>query len=159
MPGMKGKCHFLIVHSVLPVLAGGTIYLCWRSPTMLMFRWFSYLGLDAAVEHLRSFAAPAAGYVPGWVLFSSPDALWVYALTAFTASLWLGVEHHGPRLAWLSAGLIFGAGGELGQLFGLVPGTFDTIDFALCLLAFAGALAATKSNLKKGRLAQAATTP
>lgn len=38
-----------------------------------------------------------------------------------------------PRLV---SGLVLGGGGELGQLAGVVPSTFDVVDLAMVALAF-----------------------
>jgi hypothetical protein len=152
---LKGKRSFLTLHSVLPVLTGGAIYVCWRAQSILMFAWFRRIGLAPLIIRLRDFSAPAGPFLPRWVLFSLPDALWIYALTAFLASFWLNVGNHKLRLAWLSVGFVLGAGAEFGQLVGVVHGTFDPADFFLCLTAFVSALVITQNNLKKGRFTQA----
>jgi hypothetical protein len=157
VPHLRSKISFLTLHAVLPVLIGGVIYVCWRAQSILMFAWFRQIGLDPLIIRLRNFSAPAMSFLPSWFLFSLPDALWVYALTAFLANSWLKVNHQKLRFAWLSVGFILGAGAELGQLVGVVPGTFDLVDFFLCLTAFVSALVITQNNLKKGRLTQAYT--
>jgi hypothetical protein len=156
---LKSKTSFLVLNSVLPLLVGGMIYVCWRGDGLLMFDWFRRAGLDAWVVQLRAAAAPAGSLMPRWVVFSLPDALWVYAMTAFLAATWLDADRRAFRVGWISLACLLGAGAEVGQLAGVVPGTFDPADFSLCLLAFAGALTAAHYYFRKGCLTQALTTP
>lgn len=128
----------LLVHVVLPVIAGAAIYVLWRAPSLLVFRWLDLVGADQFAHLARGAASPARPLLPSWVLFTLPDALWVYALTACLSRIWRG-SRGASRVAWLSVGPVLGVGSELGQLAGVVPGTFDVVD--LCAAAAAAALA------------------
>jgi hypothetical protein len=130
--------HFTL-NVLLPIIAGGLIYLCWRDPNLLMFRWISALGLQTVVGHLRLAVSVNPGTLPHWFLYSLPDGLWVYALTAIMVQIWRESVKTWPRLFWISLGLVIGAGSELGQLAGVVPGTFDLFD--LCFSIFAAVAA------------------
>ena len=127
---------FLLAHVALPIFIGGMIYVCWRVDHLFMFAWFDGLGLTPAVESVRELAAPARGYVPDWVLFSVPDGTWVYACVAFFGRLW----RDGPlwaQVLWIGMGPALAIGGELGQIPGWVPGTWDWVD-TVCYVVAAG---------------------
>lgn len=123
-------------HVAAPVALGAAIYLLWRAPHLRMFGWAGAVGADGMVGRLRMMGEGARGAVPDLVLFSLPDALWVYALTAALALVWRA--RRGPAaLAWMSLGPLLGVASELGQLAGAVPGTFDPADVLLGTLAAA----------------------
>jgi hypothetical protein len=128
-----------VLHVVLPVLLGAAVYVLFRSPTLRVFQWLDALGLGGLVPAARAWARPIGEHLPGWLLFSAPDGLWVYGLTACLALVWRGEPGRGRR-AWLCVGLALGAGGEVGQWMGLVPGVFDGADLLLCLAAWGAAL-------------------
>ena len=99
-----------------------------------MFRWAELLGCSDLVQALRLSAAPLKDQLPGWVLFSFPDAAWVYSATAAYLSIWRGARS-AEAVFWVLLAGSLGIGGELGQMAGLVPGTFDPVDLASMLFA------------------------
>lgn len=115
------------MHVALPVAIGAGIYVLWRTQRLPVFDWLTWAGFSGVVEWLRQ-VAPAASALPDWVIFTLPDALWVYAVTACAALIWVDAPGTWARRFWLSGGLVMGAGSELGQAFGIVPGTFDPHD-------------------------------
>jgi len=132
LPGVT--VGYLAVHVLLPIFIGGMIYVCWRVDHLFMFRWFDTLGLTPAVEACRAFAMPARPYIPDWILFSVPDGTWVYACVAFFGRLW----RQGPlwaQVLWIGLGPAMAIGGELGQIPGWVPGTWDWVDFVCYVVA------------------------
>jgi hypothetical protein len=134
-----------LLHVALPVLLGAAIYVLFRSPRLRVFGWLRAAGLGDAVPAARAWAGPAAEHLPSWLLYSAPDGLWVYGLTACLALVWRGAPGRARR-AWLCAGVVLGAGGELGQLAGRVPGVFDPADLLLCLLVGAAAIVLNPSG-------------
>jgi hypothetical protein len=131
----RNRALFFIFHVLAPITVGGLIYLRWRNTNLLMFRWFRVLGLETFIDWIRT----GAGETSGWLAYSLPDGLWVYALTALMILLWRDARSP-MKYLWLSLGVLLGAGSELGQLAGVVPGSFDVIDLLVCLLAAAAAL-------------------
>jgi hypothetical protein len=144
---MRRKLFFLSIHVLLPLVAGGLVYLCWRAPNLLMFKWFGALGFESSITSLRAATAAAQTAVPHWLIYSLPDGLWVYALTSLMILLWRHADSLAIKMFWLSMGLLLGAGSELAQLAGILPGAFDPIDLLVCLAAPAAALLLTSRRL------------
>ncbi len=139
----------MLLHVALPMLAGGLIYVCWRDPELMMFRWFRVLGLEATIQQVR-LGVPAVAAMPSWFVYSLPDGLWVYALSAFMGHVWSGSRTSVVRIMFLGAGPVLGVGSELGQMAHLVPGSFDWTDIVFYLAAGAFAfLAVVRSNSKR----------
>ena len=121
----------LVLHIILPIFVGSTIYVLFREKTLLMFDWLSYLKLDFIIDSLRNNFYGYRMYIPKSILFSLPDALWVYSFTMF-----LSIYFKNRIL--LSAIFIGSMITEISQLW-FVVGTFDIYDviymFALYLIA------------------------
>jgi hypothetical protein len=137
------SARLVCLHIFLPLFLGGFIYILFRSESLLMFKWFHFLGADSLIHNLRIQAAQHTRSTPEFILFSLPDGVWVYSLTFLMGSLWRSASLF-ARLFWVSIGPVLGMGGELGQLFGFVPGTFDYKDLLICLFATLGALTLTQ---------------
>lgn len=97
-----------LLHVALPVIVGAAIYVLFRSPRLRVFHWLQAVGLGGAVEAARGWARPAAEYLAEWLLYSAPDGLWVYGLTACLALVWRG-EPGRTRRAWLCVGVAPGS--------------------------------------------------
>lgn len=132
-PGTSRRAAFAW-HVVLPIALGAAVYLLWRSPRLLVFRWMEAASLDGVLASARTLVAGVR--LPGWLLFSLPDALWVYAFVACMALIWRGRPVRQAAF-WMALGPALSLGSELAQLAGLVPGTFDRADFWLSVLASA----------------------
>lgn len=131
--------RYFLLAVLLPMVIGGLIYLLFRTDSLLMFDWAEQLSLTTLIVRARAAAAPLLPHVPAAVLFSAPDGAWVFSATSFFARLW----HDGPlwmRAGWIGIAPAMAIGGELGQIVGLVPGTFDVIDMIAYVTATAGAL-------------------
>ena len=118
----------LIVHVLLPLFVGSTIYVGWRSHSLTVFRWLSIVGAEASVDDFRTLVQPYSP--PAFVLFSVPSALWAYAVTSFYCIVWSGRLTSRSAHVWLALACSITIGTELGQLLDLVPGTFDVDDLA-----------------------------
>ena len=135
----------ILLNAVLPIILGGIIYISWRKESLYMFHWFNGLGLNGIILALRDFLLPAKNYLPAFILYSLPDALWVYSLTFVMIWIW----RDGPKaklLFWGSIGPILGIGGEIGQFFGVVIGTFDIVDLLLCSVSVCVAILLIKGT-------------
>lgn len=146
------RASVLLRHCAIPLLVGGAIYVCWRSSSLLMFGWFSRIGLADSILTIRAHSSFLGMYVPEFVRYSLPDGAWVYAATFYQAYVW----QSGPsKLFWLWSIIppALAIGGELGQAVRLVPGTFSITDLAVCtaaaLLALHFALGHRRALLEK----------
>lgn len=121
----------VILHIVLPIFIGSMIYILFREKNLLMFEWFSCFKLDFIIDFLRNNFYEYRTYIPKSVLFSLPDALWVYSFTMF-----LSIYFKNKII--LSAIFVGSIITEILQLW-FVVGTFDIYDviymFALYLIA------------------------
>ena len=116
---------------VLPLLVGGIIYLAWRGTNLRMFGWANEIGFGHAVALLRAELGGWRFVVPGYVIYSLPDALWTYSFARFHYVLYA----RGNCAAWLAVAPAVALGSEVGQAVGIVPGTFDWRDLLLCSAA------------------------
>lgn len=123
-----------IIIGTLPVIVGGLIYLTFRTDTLTMFDWFNKIGLADAVGLLRSNQHLQALTIPSWIKFSLPDALWLFSFNYVLLTLW-NFNINSQSAFWLFLAPTIGLFSEIGQLIGVVPGTFDFVDLVLLLIA------------------------
>lgn len=121
----------VILHIALPIFIGSMIYVLFREKNLLMFEWFNYFKLGFIIDFLRNNFYKYRTYIPKSVLFSLPDALWVYSFTMFLS---IYSKNRIILLAIFVGSIIT----EILQLW-FVIGTFDIYDviymFALYLIA------------------------
>ena len=121
----------VILHIALPIFIGSMIYILFREKELLMFNWFNYLKLNFIIDFLRNNFYEYRIYIPKSILFSLPDALWVYSFTMFLSIYF-------KNRIILSAIFVGSIITEILQLW-FVIGTFDIYDviymFALYLIA------------------------
>lgn len=129
-----------LVNVILALFVGATIYILFRSRTLLVFSWLDFVGIGEAVNGLRTIVFPYRQNLPEWFVYSLPDGLWVYAITSFYIHLW--ANHNSVyRFFWILLGAVCAIGGEFGQLLDIVPGTFCLMDLIICTAAFFLAMA------------------
>lgn len=121
------------MHVIMPIAFGGLIYLLFRAKSLLMFRWACAIGLEPYLDYMRAYCATFSIDNFHWFFYSLPDGLWVYSLTAFMLLVW-GRKLSRSSFFWVSIGPLLALGGEIGQAFGVVIGTFDPTDIILCLI-------------------------
>ena len=118
----------------LPLLLGGLIYILFRAESLKMFTWFEAMGLSDFIKNIRKARVFS---VPEWVIFSLPDALWLFSFSNIMLILW-GYKLSKQSIIWIFAAPIIGLISEFGQAVSVVPGTFDLLD--LIFLFFASIL-------------------
>lgn len=123
-----------IVIALAALLVGGLVYVLWRDDTLTMFIWFDQIGLTNLVESLRNHTGFLSPYVPHWILFSLPNALWLISGLLIFESIW-GNTSWANKLFWFSALWFIAIGAEVCQGLRIIPGTFDWHDMALMILA------------------------
>ena len=141
----------LIFGSILTLITGGMIYILFRTSSLKMFSWYQIIGLDELTNELRKFTFQFADKIPEWILFSLPDGLWIFSYVSLMLFIWKNSVSI-KNIFWISIIPILAIGSEIGQLFGLVSGTFDFVDLLLYLfgmtLPFIFYYKSIKLNLK-----------
>ena len=122
---------FIFVNIIAPLLIGGFIYLLFRDGKLLMFRWLSFLEMDSLLTLIRSELLELRPVFPQWLLYSLPDALWVYSFATFVYFIW----ESNSLLRFLFSGILiaFSLLAESLQATHILRGTFDWTDFNLIL--------------------------
>ena len=127
------KPSLLFYHVIIPITFGGIIYLLFRVDSLMMFRWADAAGIKPALDNIRIYCMTMQMDSLSWFFFSLPDGLWVYSFTSFMLIVWdLKFSRH--SILWITIGPILALGGEIGQAFGVVKGTYDSTDLVLCLI-------------------------
>ena len=127
------KLSLLFSLVIIPITFGGIIYLLFRADSLLMFRWADAIGIKPALDNMRVFCMTIQMDKMSWFFFSLPDGLWAYSFTSFMLIVW-GLKFSKHSIFWIAIGPILALGGEIGQAFGVVKGTYDLTDLVLCLI-------------------------
>ena len=117
----------IIIGHLFTLLLGGLVYISFRQDTLKMFRWFDSINLSAVISELRLLTLPLSDHLPNWFLYSLPDGLWLCSYLSVLLVVWDNVisKHN---IHWLLLVPIIAIVSEIGQLFGIIPGTFDIFD-------------------------------
>ena len=144
-----------VVHVLLPLLVGGSIYVFFRSQSLLMFRWSESLHIMPGIRTIRGVLSPIGEALPDLLLYSAPDGAWLYAYVSFYRLVWAG-HSRSWMWTWIGIGLFLSIGLEIFQALGWARGTFDWMDLAIYALA---TLIAVSSSLPDDDPAPATTDP
>jgi len=125
-----------ILITVIPLIFGGLIYLTYRVETLKMFRWFDNIGASDFINIIRENEFLRANTLPQWIKFSLPDALWIFSFTYFMMTIWKFKINRSSAF-WIFLAPTIGLFSEIGQLIGLIPGTFDLVDLIFLIIAMA----------------------
>jgi hypothetical protein len=129
----------LFWHVCFPIMIGAAIYSLWRSDRLLVFTWYGWLGLKEPLLTLRANLAGVRHFLPDFVLYSLPDALWVYSFTYLMELVWFRHSRSFGQTFWILLPVSLAVGAEVGQLIKVVPGTFDLMDIGGYIAAWAAA--------------------
>lgn len=119
-----------------PLIIGGLLYLTYRVDTLKMFKWFDRLGVTDFILFLRGNKLLQSIQFPNWLKFSLPDALWIFSFTYSMLLLWQ-FKLTWRNAIWIIIPPLVGLFSEVGQLFNVIPGTFDIMDLLLLMVAMA----------------------
>jgi hypothetical protein len=121
LPNAIGRRHIefpvrtYVLYVVLPIVFGSAIYLVFRDSNILIFRLFDALGISLPNRI-------TTGSIANPILCSLPDGMWVFAFASWMRLIW------GRHWFWCNLPVSLALGSEIGQLFQIVPGTFDLLD-------------------------------
>jgi hypothetical protein len=127
------------MQAVLPILLGGGLYTLWRSPHLLIFRFYHLMGLHPLIFNLRLHTAWIKPHIPQAILFSLPDGCWVYSYTVVMLLVWRKDKKTFVAQFWTLLPLTMAVVSEIGQHFRLVPGSFDWVDIFAYFVAYIAA--------------------
>lgn len=122
----------IIIGHFLTLSMGVLVYISFRQDTLKMFDWFDRVALSELVSRLRRFTLPMADFFPNWFLYSVPDGLWLFSYLSILLVIWNNkISKH--NVHWLLSVPTIAIVSEIGQWFGIVPGTFDVFDLIFYL--------------------------
>ena len=136
----------LILH-VTSLTIGSLIYICFRTDTLIMFKWFDKLMLTNTITTIREFTLPFKNKLPSWFLYSIPDGLWVFSYVCLMLFIWERTVKRN-NLFWFTLIPSIALFSEIGQLIKVVPGTFEVADLSLYVIGFFLPLIAFTNNYK-----------
>jgi glycopeptide antibiotics resistance protein len=117
-----------VIVAALPICIGASIYLLFRSNSILIFKIIGSVGAEELVDYARITVRPFNRYVSGFVLYSLPTALWAFSFMFCIARIWGDQLVSVGAITVVSLTVAIVLGSELGQGFDLVPGRFDVAD-------------------------------
>ena len=114
----------IIIGHIFTLSLGCFIYISFRQDTLLMFNWFDKINVSEVISDYRFFTLPLAEKLPTWFLYSLPDGLWLFSFCSVLLAVWNNtISKH--NIYWLLSVPTIGIVSEIGQLAGIVTGTFD----------------------------------
>lgn len=116
-----------ILWSSIAVLAGGFIYIFFRSTEADFLNWFSSVGMENWLAVAREKSLSLTHVLPRWFVYSLPNGLWAFAYTLIILIIWKGSSSY-VRYFWHLSIPVLVFGFELLQLTGNLPGTFCPYD-------------------------------
>jgi hypothetical protein len=126
--------YFPITLGLFSLFLGGLVYLTCRSTHLVMFTWFSDLGINSLIEFLRNWSAVFnLASLPDWFIYSLPNGLWVFSGILILAGVW-NCKFSKELLIWLGCFLFVAFGWELGQGLEMFVGVFCWTDLRIMVL-------------------------
>ena len=113
---------------MMALSVGGMIYVFFRPESIIMFRWFPFLG----VIH-KQVSVFSTIHLPDFLVYSIPDGLWLFSYILLIGVIWNFNYHRCIFLTMLLP--VYAISHELLQLYHLVPGYFDILDFVVYIIA------------------------
>ncbi len=126
MVGPRKYHKLLLINFILPISFGTLIYLLFRPLHLTVFHWAQTIGMYSTV--IKARALFDIGYLmPEWVIYSLPNGLWAYSFMFFMSFIW-GDAKSLSKTFFIVLVVVLTVGSEVGQLLGLVPGSFCLAD-------------------------------
>jgi len=127
------KIFFLI--SAMSMFIGGSIYLIWRPPILLMFSWCRRIGIYDFIMQMRSSFAFMKEDLPTWFIYSLPQALWSFSGLCCIHAIWDHRTEVHERF-WITTIFVVSLLTEFLQLIHVFSGTCDIVDLVLILVFY-----------------------
>jgi hypothetical protein len=120
--------------SILCLISGSMIYVCYRPESLLMFHLFQTAGISDEIHMIRDAARPIGRAFPEWANHSLPYAMWVFSYMLAQRSIWYRSEAL-ESYFWILAAPAIAIISEFAQAVKMIPGTFDWIDLVMLAIA------------------------
>ena len=117
------------------LIFGFTIYLLFRSDSIIYFNWINNFFYKDLIQELRQTSLQYKSNLPNWFLYSLPDGLWLNSYMFFILSI-RGLEFNLKNNFWFFSIPILILLHEIGQLLKIFNGTFDIFDLILYTIGF-----------------------
>lgn len=116
-----------------------------------MFHWFEAIGMTTPISIVRTWVDGLGNYMPTWVVYSLPFALWVSSYLLFVKGIWWNSTSR-FRHVWFWCIPVIAIATELAQdNISTIPGHFDPVDLiALIIGTVLGFGAVDFNQLKTG---------
>jgi len=116
--------------SAIALLAGGIIYIIFRSSEPLFFSWTNSARAIHWINIIRSSSLSLGKVLPEWIVYSLPNGLWAFGYSLLISGIWSGSKSL-LRYFWFASIPLLVLGFEFLQFARLIPGTFCLQDIAL----------------------------
>jgi hypothetical protein len=116
--------------SAIALLAGGIIYILFRTSRPAFFNWISAFGLEKWLNIARQSTLSQNLYLPKWIVFSLPNGLWAFAYALLITTIWSDSKSW-LKYFWMASIPLLVLGFEILQYPKIIPGTFCIQDLAL----------------------------
>ena len=118
----------IVIIAIIALSVGGMIYVFFRPESIMMFKWFPFLG----VVH-KQISVFRTIHLPDFLVYSIPDGLWLFSYILLIGVIWNFNYHRGMFLIMLLP--VYAISYEMLQLCHFVPGYFDILDFVAYVVA------------------------
>ena len=118
----------IVIIAMMALSVGGMIYVFFRPESIMMFKWFPFL----SVIH-KQVSVFRTTHIPDFLVYSIPDGLWLFSYILLIGVIWNFNYHRCFLLIMLLP--IYAISHEILQLYHLVPGYFDILDFVVYVVA------------------------
>jgi len=131
---MKGwEKSTILLNAIIPILFYCILYIFFRSDNLNFFYFFNELDIAKYILCIKGVTNCLLKYIPEWVIFSLPFALWSYSLTFFFSVFFQG--HYKTRLAVCALTMFVSILVEVLQYGELISGVYSDEDL-IALLFF-----------------------
>jgi len=132
------------------ILLGSAIYVLFRPTSLLMFRWIDVIGMTTSIGTMRTWVNGFDKYLPTWIVYSLPFALWVSSYLFFIKAIWWDSTSL-VRHVWFWCVPVIAIVTELAQNTNIIPGHFDKVDLVTIVIGtLFGFVAIDLNQLNKG---------
>lgn len=118
----------ILTFSIIPLLVGLIIYICFRRFDILFFEWLGLKNINLFLDNKFILYD-----LNRWIINYLPDALWIFSFTSIIIFIWRR-ESLIKKLFWIITPLIIAFAYEFGQGLYVIKGTFDKSDFIAYIL-------------------------